>query len=547
MNGILELLTTKHWMISPDFVHASRTVIEHNLNNHTALSNEEKKHPYAMVLKESAEAPKWVQFQVTEGGGKRYSYELGHMEEPFINVLTVDGPISRNGGACSYGSVELRDWLIKAANDPQCRGHVFYIDTPGGSAWAKNDFQQAIDYAHSLKQPVLAFIDGQCASAGMYLAALCDEVYYMHPKNQIGCIGVMAAFYTEKPDTTNKYTNETYREYYDPESYEKNKWYRDIEKDGDATELIEELKQLGVEFRADVQAAFPAAQDEHIHGKIFDAEKVAGILCDGQATFGDTIARAFDLYNGAAPIQRKSVTPAAPTPAPAGSPSGETTAITESAPAGSPSGESATVPAASPAVSSPENSEKPNNIIHQNPNNMKKYETIATACGVEEMVVTEEGAHLVPEMLDQLETSLANAATAQQNAEKRADDLQTQLDNAATAQKEAVDAKEKELNEAHETTVNELTAAKEKAEADLQEANKATEDAQKELETAKQTIKDQQAQIEALTHSAGGQKDPGPANNGQGAQDETPRCAMPEYDHTKTPLENARIRKAAGF
>ena len=40
--------------------------------------------------------------------------------------------------------------------------------------------------------------------------------------------GVMAAFYTQKDGSKNEYTNETYHELYDPESFEKNKWVRDV-------------------------------------------------------------------------------------------------------------------------------------------------------------------------------------------------------------------------------------------------------------------------------------------------------------------------------
>ena len=75
-------------------------------------------------------------------------------------MLTVDGPITRNGGGCSYGSIDHRNMMINAANHPLCRGHIFIINTPGGSAWAKNDYEQAINYARSQGQPVIAFVDG---------------------------------------------------------------------------------------------------------------------------------------------------------------------------------------------------------------------------------------------------------------------------------------------------------------------------------------------------------------------------------------------------
>ena len=196
MNGLLELMTTKMWMVSPDFAHAVRGLIEMNLNTHAVLEGVDKKVPFA--AKAGMSSAEIVERQVTESGNSYSQYELGDMEAPFVNVMPVEGPITRNGGACTYGSVDLRDMMMRTADHELCRGHLFLINTPGGSAWAKNDFQQAIDYARAKGQPILAFIDGTCCSAGMYLAAMCDEVYVMHPKDQIGCIGVMAAFYTQK-------------------------------------------------------------------------------------------------------------------------------------------------------------------------------------------------------------------------------------------------------------------------------------------------------------------------------------------------------------
>ena len=75
----------------------------------------------------------------------------------------------------------------------------------------------------------------------MYLASLCDERYYMNPKDEIGCIGVMAAFYTLANGSKDKYTDETYHEEYDPESFDKNKAYRDIANKNNSKELVKGL------------------------------------------------------------------------------------------------------------------------------------------------------------------------------------------------------------------------------------------------------------------------------------------------------------------
>ena len=528
MKGLFEILTEKKWMVSPDFVHGIRKSLEHSLNTHAAFSKPEKNCGY--VSEKLADGSLYYpeEYQISEDGSRvkgnwalAYDANDGGQDFPFVSVLTVDGPITRNGGGCSYGSIDHRDMMMRAADHPLCRGHVFVINTPGGSAWAKNDYQQAIEYARSKGQPVIAFIDGLCASAGMYLAALCDERYYMHPKNEIGCIGVMAAFYTEADGSTNKYTNETYHELYDPESFDKNRAYRDIANDGKDAELINELAELGVEFRADVKKACPGATDEHLHGKMFNAEDVTGILMDAQSDFFSTIKRAFDLYSGEAePIKR---TVAAPT---------------------------------QPAVKTDINTTATNtntNIV-----NMENYPLINAACGLKagEIAVTEEGAYMNASLLDSLEAHMKASEQKVTNAEQKATEaenalaaLQSKFDELSAQLTAAVEAKEvaenalTKANEAHSNELEKLNAqnteaankkdeelnaavaAKDQAEAELKE----TKDA---LATARQSLTDTQAQVAELTNEAGEELEAGaaPESNGEGVNVEHAQTAYPTWN-----------------
>ena len=185
MKDLFEILTEKKWMVSPDFVHGIRKSLEHNLNTHAAFIKSEKTCGYVTAKDEEGNTYYPEEYQISEDGKKvrgNWCLDLPDDDEhaqtfPFVSVLSVDGPITRNGGYCSYGSIDHRDMMMRAADHPLCRGHVFIINTPGGSAWAKNDYALAIEYALSKGQKVVALVDGLCASAGMYLASLCDERY----------------------------------------------------------------------------------------------------------------------------------------------------------------------------------------------------------------------------------------------------------------------------------------------------------------------------------------------------------------------------------
>lgn len=535
MKGLFEILTEKKWMVSPDFVHGIRKSLEHNLNTHAAFSKPEKNCGY--VTANDAEGNTYYpeEYQISEDGKQvrgNWCLNLPADDEyaqtfPFVSVLTVDGPITRNGGYCSYGSIDHRDMMMRAADHPLCRGHVFIINTPGGSAWAKNDYALAIDYAHSKGQKVIALVDGLCASAGMYLASLCDERYYMNPKDQVGCIGVMAAFYTLADGTVDQFTDETYHELYDPKSFDKNKAYRDLANKDDDKELIKELADLGVEFRADVKKACPNATDKHLHGKVFNAEDVKGILMDGQSSFMGVVQHAFELYDGRAELINREQTV-----------------------------EPQNEPENEPEPEKPEATNTNTNI------NMEKYPLICKACGLQagEIAVTEEGAYMNASLLDSLEAHMKEAEQKVTDAEQKAttaenalaelqgkfDELSAQV-NAANEAKEVAETALAQANEAHSKELSDLNAqhtealakkddelkalaeAKDKeiaqlttdktdAEANLQTAKDA-------LATAEQTIADKQAQIAALTNEAGEELNSGeaPENNGEGVKVKTLR------------------------
>lgn len=551
MKGLLEILTEKKWMVSPDFVHGIRKSLEHNLNTHAAYVKPEKNCGY--VTAEDAEGNTYYpeEYQISEDGTQvKGNYYLSLPVEnenaqnfPFVSVLSVDGPITRNGGYCSYGSIDHRDMMMRAADHPLCRGHVFVINTPGGSAWAKNDYALAIDYAHSKGQKVIALVDGLCASAGMYLASLCDERYYMNSKDQVGCIGVMAAFYTLADGTVDQFTDETYHELYDPKSFDKNKAYRDLANKDDDKELIKELADLGVEFRADVKKACPNATDEHLHGKVFNAEDVKGILMDGQSSFMGVVQHAFELYDGRAELINREQTV-----------------------------EPQNEPENEPEPEKPEATNTNTNI------NMEKYPLICKACGLQagEIAVTEEGAYMNASLLDSLETHMKEAeqkvtdaeqkATAAENAladlQGKFDDLSAQV-NAANEAKKVAETALAQANEAHSTELSDLNAqhtealakkddelktlaeAKDKEIADLTAAKTETEanlqGAKDALATAEQSLADKQAQIDELTNEAGEELNSGeaPENNGEGVK--TPQLRSFDPSKYKTNVE----RKAA--
>lgn len=557
MNGIFEILGNKEWMIQQEFLHSILPTLQYNIANHATLGIDRKKKSPMAIGQQGQDFIR--EYQVTEDGKTHYRYDgdygLSKLSLPFVNVMPIDGPITRNGGACSYGSMDIRDWMMQAADNKFCQGHVLTINTPGGSAWAKNDFQQGIDYAHARGQRVIAFIDGLCASAGMYLASLCDEVYVMNPKDQLGCVGVMAAFSTMKNGDKFNW-GETYREYYATKSINKNKEIRDIAENDDAKLLIQELDELEAEFRADMKAAFPNAKDEHLDGKVFDAKDVMGILCDGQMMLGDVISRVFGLANGSEqPIERTAGRRIAKRPAASKEPMRQ-------------------------ALAAGEKTAKQIDNILSNKNNVnmkEKYPALFAALQVEEMQMSEGGAFIQDELLASLNAAieakekesadakaLAESLTNEKNElTAKVDELTAQAETKTKEHNKAIE----ELNAAHEAALAEkdgqisaLTEEKNGLQAKIDENAASMESMTAELNSAKESLttaqgtiaeRDQQitdlnAQLEELQGNpgAGAQAGNAPANNGSGVEGVEISVESYLWDNSKSYKANMEAKKA---
>ncbi len=84
--------------------------------------------------------------------------------------------------------VESLDGELKSS---QIKALLLYIDTPGGTADDSAGIYQLIkEYKAKLNIPVIAYVDGMCASGGMYIACSADKIYSSRD-SIVGSVGVI--------------------------------------------------------------------------------------------------------------------------------------------------------------------------------------------------------------------------------------------------------------------------------------------------------------------------------------------------------------------
>ena len=454
----------------------------------------------------------------------------------YINILRLTGPMTRGGGECSYGSLEMRDMLMEAADRDDVVGHIIYCRTPGGMATTLIDFRKAIDYIHSKGQKVYMFCDGTVASGGAFLSAMCDGVFAYNEEDEIGSIGMYTAFFTMENGAVNAITQEKYVEYYAEKSTEKNRPYRD---GGDMEAIAKETNEYLDELLAAMKQDRPSIKEEQMNGAMFKMKDVVGTIIDGICTLPELCERIY--------------------------------------------GEWAATQPASTRTQAEDNNQS--NINQQtNPAMSKEYKNLASLAGYEAdatMVSDNEGLlTLQPQEADAMEerlqamteqsatltsenstlkegneamaTALANMAVERDAALREARELkealakkddtqiqeirsgmQAQLDEASARYVALEDAK-KNL----ETSLAEVTTEKNTLEAN---AKAAAEEAERQLAEKEQIITDLQAQLAEANSGSGSKVNAGesPKTNGEtaGASQMT---SAPAWDTSKSAAENVK-------
>ena len=556
--SILELRNAKALMVDREWLNGILPMAERILNGEIHTEKTEKRMQARVTMAGSGnvfligERTSGMQQSDRSGQGAQQMADGGDNEnhgtqvqnnEAYLNIIYIEGMITRNGGACTYGSKQIRNLMMQASDDEDCKGHVWVIDTPGGVATAVSDFKMAVDYAHERGLMVDGIIDGCCASLGIYAGEMCDHLYYTSPTDRIGSVGTFGIFDVMKSGETDPTTGEKHYEIYDPESYDKNAGWRELAEEGKTDIIVADLKKHGAEFRSFIKSRRPKAKDEMLHGKLYECSEVDGILVDGQRTLQEVFQEVMSYY-----YQTHK--------------DGQYNSVRMQA------------GAAKENVLSPTN----NSI------NMKEnYPAVFALLGVEEMQLSEEGTFFNKDLLATLnsaieaknkETADAKALAEQLTSEKN--ELTAQIETLNADHQKAIDDLKAEHATAIEEKDNQISALEqEKADlaaaattkdeeiatlksdvegkasqieqlnADLNGAKESLTTAEGTIAERDQTINDLNAQIAELQHDPGqgAQAGAAPQNNGGGAEapDYKPNCYV--YDNNLSFEKNRELEK----
>jgi protease-4 len=157
------------------------------------------------------------------------------MDKNSVAVIPLNGMMAKYASWWRHGCDFLADLIRQADRSPAIAGTLLLIDTPGGTASAVIQLEDAL---RNRTKPSVALIDGECCSGGIYVASFCDEIHAVNRMCKTGSIGAFARIIdTREADKKWGYKIECI---YPPESKYKNLEIREALK-GKPERLIREI------------------------------------------------------------------------------------------------------------------------------------------------------------------------------------------------------------------------------------------------------------------------------------------------------------------
>lgn len=141
-----------------------------------------------LIVGTSATAPKSSIEIAADAKGQKNHYS---MTAPTILKISIQGMVG-TGKITTEALDDLlsdsKDGLLK---NNKIKGIFLCIDTPGGSVSDSNGIYEALKtYKARYNVPIVAYVDGLCASGGMYIACAADEIH-ASSISIIGSVGVI--------------------------------------------------------------------------------------------------------------------------------------------------------------------------------------------------------------------------------------------------------------------------------------------------------------------------------------------------------------------
>lgn len=223
-------------------------------------------------VKHSEQIKKEARSYIIDQYGERINREEHpHTPADSIGVIEINGPMVKKGSWWRWGAEELVFFAEQFEKDPNIIGHLWLLDSGGGSVNAIAPFRE---FQKKKTKPIVGLAD-MCASANLYVGVGCDKLVARNNISAMfGSIGVMATIFDYSGWLEAMGLKE--RLIYATQSSYKHKSYNEALKGKYANFRKEHLNPLAIQFQEFVKSRCPKLKTDVegiLEGKMFYADE----------------------------------------------------------------------------------------------------------------------------------------------------------------------------------------------------------------------------------------------------------------------------------
>lgn len=208
-----------------------------------------------------------------------------------VAIISITGPLLKDDGPCGEPGMATIGNIIRISDtNPAVKAIVLHIDSPGGTV---DGTEYLANIIRNVRKPVVSWVDGQMASAALWIGTSAREVFASNEFDEVGSVGVLLSFADMRP----AYEKEgiKFHDIVSSLSPDKLKWYEDLRAGNYEEYQKTKLDPIALHFQNVVKENRPGVKPEHLTGKVYFAKDVIGVFVDQIGTLEDAVMRALDL------------------------------------------------------------------------------------------------------------------------------------------------------------------------------------------------------------------------------------------------------------
>lgn len=209
-----------------------------------------------------------------------------------IGLINLNGPITKNGGASTYGTKQMSSQMLNMSKDSRIKGFIILGDSGGGATGAVRLMADTVNKVKETK-PVYTLIEkgGTLGSAAYAIAAPSTGIYSEDGMNIVGSAGTMIQL-KGKPHGNVDQDGEKTITLYASKSISKNKPFNEaINNDNYELIINELLDPINEDFLSEIVSDRPILKGTNFdEGHTVFSKDAIGTFIDGIASFEEVVS-----------------------------------------------------------------------------------------------------------------------------------------------------------------------------------------------------------------------------------------------------------------